>query len=51
VGVIDRLEAFREAGARIMVLRFAARYQLDQLEECAAALHRRRLLTDNAART
>lgn len=49
--VIDRLEAFREAGARTMVLRFAARDQLDQLEKCAAALHRRRLLTDNSART
>jgi len=49
--VIDRLEAFHETGAHTMVLRFAARDQLNQLEECAAALHRRRLLTDSAART
>ncbi len=49
--VIDRLEAFREAGARTMVLRFAARDQLHQLEDCAAALYRHGLLTDNAPRT
>jgi alkanesulfonate monooxygenase SsuD/methylene tetrahydromethanopterin reductase-like flavin-dependent oxidoreductase (luciferase family) len=49
--VIDRLEAFHEAGARTMVLRFAARDQLNSLEKCAAVLHPRRLLTDSAART
>ena len=42
--VIDRLEAFRESGARTAVLRFAARDQLSQLEECAEALHHRGLL-------
>jgi len=42
--VIDRIEAFREAGARTVVLRFAARDQLAHLEACAEALHRRGLL-------
>lgn len=42
--VIDRLEAFVEAGARTVVLRFAARDQLGALEQCAEALHQRGLL-------
>jgi alkanesulfonate monooxygenase SsuD/methylene tetrahydromethanopterin reductase-like flavin-dependent oxidoreductase (luciferase family) len=42
--VIDRLEAYRDAGARTMVLRFAADDQLRYLEICAAALERRNLL-------
>ena len=42
--VVDCLEAFRAAGARSAVLRFAARDQLGQLEACAEALKRRRLL-------
>lgn len=42
--VVDHFEAFRKAGARMAVLRFAARGQLSQLEECAEALHRRGLL-------
>jgi alkanesulfonate monooxygenase SsuD/methylene tetrahydromethanopterin reductase-like flavin-dependent oxidoreductase (luciferase family) len=36
--VIERLAAFREAGAQTMVLRFAARDQLGCLEKCAEAL-------------
>ncbi len=43
--VLDRLAAFVDAGARTMVLRFAARDQLAQLENCAAALDRRGLLS------
>ncbi|MGE5219224.1 MAG: LLM class flavin-dependent oxidoreductase [Chloroflexota bacterium] len=42
---IDRFELFREAGARTVVLRFAARDQLAQVEACADALHRRGLLS------
>lgn len=42
--VIDRIEAFRAAGARTVVLRFAARDQLAHLEACAEALNRRGLL-------
>ena len=42
--VVDHFEAFRKAGARMAVLRFAARDQLSQLEACAEALKRRRLL-------
>jgi alkanesulfonate monooxygenase SsuD/methylene tetrahydromethanopterin reductase-like flavin-dependent oxidoreductase (luciferase family) len=42
--VIDRIDAFREAGARSVVLRFAANDQLATLEACAEALHRRGLL-------
>jgi alkanesulfonate monooxygenase SsuD/methylene tetrahydromethanopterin reductase-like flavin-dependent oxidoreductase (luciferase family) len=43
--VLDRLEAFVDAGARTMVLRLAARDQLAHLENCAEALDRRGLLT------
>ena len=39
--VVDRLEAFREAGARTVVLRFAADDQLRYIETCADALKRR----------
>ena len=39
--VLDRLEAFIDAGARTVVLRFAARDQLEQVEKCAEVLHRR----------
>jgi len=42
--VIDRIDAFREAGARSVVLRFAARDQIAHLEACAEALTRRGLL-------
>jgi alkanesulfonate monooxygenase SsuD/methylene tetrahydromethanopterin reductase-like flavin-dependent oxidoreductase (luciferase family) len=42
--VIDKIEAYREAGARTVVLRFAARDQLRYLENCAEALGRRGLL-------
>jgi hypothetical protein len=42
--VIDKIEAYRDAGARTVVLRFAARDQLRHLEACAAALGRRSLL-------
>jgi alkanesulfonate monooxygenase SsuD/methylene tetrahydromethanopterin reductase-like flavin-dependent oxidoreductase (luciferase family) len=42
--VIDRIEAYGEAGARTVVLRFAARDQTRQLESCAEALGRRGLL-------
>lgn len=42
--VLDRLAAFIDAGARTIVLRFAARDQLAQLENCAGALDRRGLL-------
>ncbi len=42
--VIDRIDAFREAGARSVVLRFAARDQIAHLEACAEAFHRRGLL-------
>ena len=43
--VIDRIEAFRQAGARTLVLRFAAPDQRGTLEACAEALARRGLLT------
>ena len=42
--VIDKIEAYREAGAGTVVLRFAARQQTRQLESCAEALGRRGLL-------
>jgi alkanesulfonate monooxygenase SsuD/methylene tetrahydromethanopterin reductase-like flavin-dependent oxidoreductase (luciferase family) len=42
--VIDRLEAYREAGARIVVVRFATRDQIAHLEGFAEALARRHLL-------
>jgi alkanesulfonate monooxygenase SsuD/methylene tetrahydromethanopterin reductase-like flavin-dependent oxidoreductase (luciferase family) len=42
--VIDRIEAYHEAGARTIILRFAARDQLAHLEACAESLARRGLL-------
>ena len=42
--VIDRLEAYRQAGARTVVLRFAADDQLRHLENCADAFKRRGLM-------
>src|SRR5215204_184251 len=42
--VIDWTEKYIEAGARTVVLRFAANDQLRTLEACAEALHRRGLL-------
>src|SRR5512132_2635486 len=42
--VIDWMERYIQAGARTIVLRFAARDQLDYLEACAEALKRRGLL-------
>jgi alkanesulfonate monooxygenase SsuD/methylene tetrahydromethanopterin reductase-like flavin-dependent oxidoreductase (luciferase family) len=42
--VIDQIEAYREAGARTLVLRFATGDQLAHLESCAEALARRKLL-------
>jgi alkanesulfonate monooxygenase SsuD/methylene tetrahydromethanopterin reductase-like flavin-dependent oxidoreductase (luciferase family) len=43
--VIDKIVDYREAGARTVVLRFAARDQTRHLESCAAALNRRGLLS------
>jgi alkanesulfonate monooxygenase SsuD/methylene tetrahydromethanopterin reductase-like flavin-dependent oxidoreductase (luciferase family) len=43
--VIDQIEAYVEAGARTIILRFAARDQLARLEACAEGLRRRGLLT------
>ena len=42
--VIDRMEQYVEAGARTIVLRFAANDQLAALNACAEALNRRGLL-------
>jgi alkanesulfonate monooxygenase SsuD/methylene tetrahydromethanopterin reductase-like flavin-dependent oxidoreductase (luciferase family) len=42
--VIDRLELYRQAGARIVVLRFAAVDQLHHLENCAEAFKCRGLM-------
>ena len=42
--VIDWMEKYVEAGARTVILRFAANDQLRTLEACAEALHRRSLL-------
>ena len=42
--VIDWIEKYTEAGARTVVLRFAANDQLATLEACAEALNRRKLL-------
>ncbi len=42
--VIDWMVKYREAGARTVVLRFAANHQLATLEACAEALNRRGLL-------
>jgi alkanesulfonate monooxygenase SsuD/methylene tetrahydromethanopterin reductase-like flavin-dependent oxidoreductase (luciferase family) len=42
--VIDWIQKYIEAGARTVVLRFAARDQLGTLDACAEALNRRKLL-------
>jgi alkanesulfonate monooxygenase SsuD/methylene tetrahydromethanopterin reductase-like flavin-dependent oxidoreductase (luciferase family) len=42
--VVDRIEAYGEAGAQTTILRFATRSQLDHLESCAESLTRRGLL-------
>src|SRR5688572_17420589 len=42
--VIDWMEKYIEAGARSVILRFAARDQLTTLDACAEALNRRNLL-------
>ena len=42
--VIDKIESYSEAGARTVVLRFAARDQTRHLESCAEALNRRGLI-------
>lgn len=42
--VIDKIEAYREAGACTVILRFAARDQVRHMESCAEALKRRCLL-------
>jgi probable F420-dependent oxidoreductase len=42
--VMDRIEAYGEAGARTIVLRFATRSQIGHLESCAESLARRGLL-------
>jgi alkanesulfonate monooxygenase SsuD/methylene tetrahydromethanopterin reductase-like flavin-dependent oxidoreductase (luciferase family) len=42
--VIDGMQAYGAAGARTLVLRFAARDQMRSLENCAEALNRRGLL-------
>lgn len=39
--VLDQIQAYAEAGARTMVLRFAARDQIGHLEQCAEQLDRR----------
>jgi alkanesulfonate monooxygenase SsuD/methylene tetrahydromethanopterin reductase-like flavin-dependent oxidoreductase (luciferase family) len=47
--VIDKIESYGDAGARTVVLRFAARDQTRHLEACAAALSRRGLLPADSA--
>jgi alkanesulfonate monooxygenase SsuD/methylene tetrahydromethanopterin reductase-like flavin-dependent oxidoreductase (luciferase family) len=42
--VIDRMQKYIDAGARTVVLRFAARDQVGTLDACAEALNRRNLL-------
>ncbi|MGH7843548.1 MAG: LLM class flavin-dependent oxidoreductase [Candidatus Binatia bacterium] len=42
--IIDCIEAYGEAGARTIVLRFATRSQISHLESCAESLSRRGLL-------
>ncbi len=43
--VLDRLEAYIQAGARMLILRFAAEDQLGHLELCAEWLRRRGLMS------
>jgi alkanesulfonate monooxygenase SsuD/methylene tetrahydromethanopterin reductase-like flavin-dependent oxidoreductase (luciferase family) len=39
--VMDQIQAYTEAGARTLVLRFATSNQIKHLEECAENLARR----------
>jgi 2-methylisocitrate lyase-like PEP mutase family enzyme len=39
--VLDRIQAYTEAGARTLVLRFASADQIRHLESCAEHLSRR----------
>ncbi|MFQ5852898.1 MAG: LLM class flavin-dependent oxidoreductase [Candidatus Binatia bacterium] len=43
--VVDRIEAYREAGASTVVIRFASRDQIGHLEACAESLSLRGLLS------
>jgi alkanesulfonate monooxygenase SsuD/methylene tetrahydromethanopterin reductase-like flavin-dependent oxidoreductase (luciferase family) len=45
--VIDAIEAYRDAGARVAVVRFATRDQMGHLEGFADALTRRKLLANS----
>ncbi|HXG50942.1 MAG TPA: LLM class flavin-dependent oxidoreductase [candidate division Zixibacteria bacterium] len=45
--VLDRIEAYREAGARTFVLRFATSDQLGHLQACAEALKQRGYLSSS----
>ncbi len=45
--VIDAIEAYRDAGARVVVVRFATRDQMGHLDGFAEALARRNLLAQN----
>ena len=44
--VIDAIEAYRDAGARVVVVRFATRDQIGHLDGFADALYRRQLLAE-----
>lgn len=44
--ILDQIEAYREAGAETVILRFAVRDQLGQLEAAADSLRRRGLLAN-----
>lgn len=44
--ILDQIEAYREAGAETVILRFAVRDQLGQLEAAAESLRRRGLLAN-----
>jgi alkanesulfonate monooxygenase SsuD/methylene tetrahydromethanopterin reductase-like flavin-dependent oxidoreductase (luciferase family) len=44
VEVMDKIQAYSEAGARTLVLRFATSDQVSHLEQCAEQLNRRGLL-------
>lgn len=45
--MIDQIEAYAEAGACTIVIRFAARDQIGHLESCAAWLGSRGLLVND----
>ncbi len=46
--VLDHIEAYRAAGARTVILRFATSDQMSHLEACAESLNRRGLLTEGS---